>query len=199
MFIVECKSILPPYTIKDHAKTNARIISEIQKFQKNATFFENNNRYVKQKLGIALDTRIEDVVRIFVTSSTLGAAGYFNGVYMIDEAAFNAFLFRNPPLLRDIDMNVYAKQNCWEFDGKITAAKLKSFLLNPPSLKMMEKQLKRQTNTVGNMKVTRYNKVIPNRYYSIDDDSDISELQQLFNNLVENSDTFKIADSDDKY
>ncbi|MFB5375806.1 hypothetical protein ACE4XC_08115 [Enterococcus faecalis] len=162
LFIVECKSIIPPYTIKDHAKTNGKIIHEIDKFKKNAQFFEKNLNYLKQKLEISKD--IDEVIKVFVTSSTLGAAGYFNGIYMIDEAAFNAFLYRNPPVLRDLDMNIISKMSCWEFEGAITAKKLKSFLANPPSLKTMGKTLKRRQTKIGNIIVTRYSKVVPSRF-----------------------------------
>ncbi len=169
MFILECKSIIPPYTVKDHAKTNAKIISELEKFKKNASFFEKEQRYVKQKLNVSKNIEIKEIVKVFVTSSTLGAAGYFEGIYVIDEAALNAFLLRNSPLVRDSNMNVYAKQNRWDFEGEITAAKIKAFLIDPPSLKVMERHLKREEKEVDNMKITRYHKETPNQFLDLND------------------------------
>lgn len=167
MFIVECKSIIPPYTVKDHVKTNAKIINEIEKFKKNASFFEKEQFYVKQKLNVSRNIEIKEIVKVFVTSSTLGAAGYFEGIYLIDEAALNAFLLRNPPLIRDSNMNVYAKQNRWDFEGQITSAKIKAFLSDPPSLNSMERHLKRDEKELDNMKITRYRKDISNRFLDL--------------------------------
>ncbi|MHC5269733.1 hypothetical protein ACYSNO_11190 [Enterococcus sp. LJL98] len=185
MFILECKSIVPPYTVKDHAKTNAKIINEIDKFKKNAGFFEENQEYVKQKLNISNSVEITEFVRIFITSSTLGMAGYFDGMYVIDEAAFNAFLFRNPPVIRDTDMNIYAKKNRWDFEGNLTAAKIKYFLSDPPSLRFMEHYLKRREHKIDNMKITRYSKEIPSRFLNMNNlNIDHKKMEDAFKQFI---------------
>lgn len=163
LFILECKSIVPPYTVKDHAKTNGKIINEIEKFKINATYFSENIDLVLSKLDKPKDTKIKEVIKIFITSSTLGTAGLFGDVYVIDEAAFNAFINRVPPGIRDNDMNFYFNQKNWAFEGNITADKLKYFLANPPSLKMIEKTLERKWVAFNNIHILRYSKKISNR------------------------------------
>lgn len=163
LFILECKSIVPPYTVKDHAKTNGKIINEIEKFKVNAAYFSENIDLVLSKLDKSKDIKIKEIVKIFITSSTLGTAGLFGDVYVIDEAAFNAFINRTSPGIRDTDMNFYFNQKNWAFEGEITADKLKYFLKNPPSLKIIEKTLERKWMVFNNIHILRYSKKISNR------------------------------------
>ena len=179
LFIVECKSIIPPYTIKDHAKTNSKIISEIEKFRVNANYFSENIDLVLKKLNKRKSMEVKEVVKVFVTSSTLGAAGLFNDIYVIDEAAFNAFINRTPPVIRDTDMNIYFRQDNWAYDGKITAAKFKEFLKNPPSLKGMESLLVREWKAFDNFHVLRYSKNLPSKFLNLSFD-DFGDDEQLY-------------------
>ncbi|MFC3632754.1 hypothetical protein ACFOKE_02530 [Enterococcus rivorum] len=185
LFIVECKSIVPPYTIKDHAKTNSKIINEIEKFKVNADYFSENKDLVLKKLNKKKDIEIKEVVKIFVTSSTLGVAGLFNDIYVIDEAALNAFISRNPPVVRDTDMNIYFRQENWAFEGKITAAKFKEFLRNPPSLKAMEDMLVREWKTVGNLHILRYSKNMPSKFLNVSVDDIDKDEQQYWQSILE--------------
>ena len=85
----------------------------------------------------------------------------------INTVHSRTFLLRNPPLIRDSNMNVYAKQNRWDFEGQITSAKIKAFLSDPPSLNSMERHLKRDEKELDNMKITRYRKDISNRFLDL--------------------------------
>ncbi|MBO0454998.1 hypothetical protein [Candidatus Enterococcus murrayae] len=184
LFILECKSILPPYTVKDHAKTNAKIVSEIQKFKKNADFFEKQIPEIKKRLQI--ETKVNEVIKLFVTSSTLGAAGYYDGIYLIDEAALNAFLLRNPPLIRDTDMVIYMKSSHEEYEAEIDATKFKKFLANPPSIKEMKKTLKKKDRMIQNIKISGYEKVEQQRFLNmIPNDFTEQERKDFVMNMLE--------------
>lgn len=176
LFIVECKSIIPPYTIRDHVKTNHKIISEIQKFKKTAEYFSNHKDLVLQKLNLKKNKQIDEVVKIFVTSSALGFAEKVDDIFIVDEASFSAFLQRNPPLIRDMQMNIYAKSNHSAFEGKITPSKFKEFLNNPPSIKFMEKFLSRNWVELNDsISILRHRKEKPTKYISVDN-MDFEEL-----------------------
>lgn len=169
LFIIECKSIIPPYTIRDHVKTNHKIIHEIQKFKKNAEFFSTHLDLVLHKLHLRKDKKIDNIVKIFLTSSTLGFTGKVDDIYLVDEAAFSAFLLRNPPLIRDTDMNIHDRIEHSAYKGEINASKFREFLNEPPSIRFMELFLNRDWNDMNeNVSILRYRKEMPTKYINID-------------------------------
>lgn len=74
--------------MKEHAEQLCMIYGYLKKFERNIDYFIRNSHLFTSKLGIE---RVRDFKKIFITSTMLGGADNYNGIYIVDEASFSAF------------------------------------------------------------------------------------------------------------
>ncbi|MBC1458570.1 nuclease-related domain-containing protein [Listeria newyorkensis] len=184
LFMLELKSLNQPYTYKDHARTNSKIIKAINQVKRNAKFFEDNLDIVRDKLGKASDYSINSIQKIVVTSSTLGEAGLYDDVFVVDESAFTAFLLRNEPsisLKYGGVIESFSSSEYSYYEGEVTAKKLIQFLQEVPSVRLMRGQLKIESDNSGDIEYIRQKKVISDFLNA--SHLDISEIRKVYHKI----------------
>ena len=143
VYLVECKTLPYPYTVKEHAEQLCMIYGYLKKFERNIDYFMRNSQLFTSKLGIE---RVRDFKKIFITSTMLGKADNYNGIYIVDEASFSAFLRRYPPVAWDFcsGRNIFTKDIPY-YNGEITNSKMYQFLKRPAPIDAMEERIRKVT------------------------------------------------------
>lgn len=167
VYFVECKTLPYPYTVKEHAEQLCMIYGYLKKFERNIDYFIRNSQLFTSKLGIE---RVRGFRKIFITSTMLGEADNYNGIYIVDEASFSAFLHRCPPVVWDFcsGKKIFTKDIPF-YNGEITNSKMSQFLKRPAPIDVMKESIRRVTTNHSLCTISQFSYKNQLEYISVDD------------------------------
>ena len=167
VYLVECKTLPYPYTVKEHAEQLCMIHGYLKKFERNIDYFIRNSQLFISKLGIE---RVRDFKKIFITSTMLGAPDNYNDIYIVDESSFSAFLRRYPPVIWDFcsGRNIFTKDISY-YTGEITNSKMYQFLKQPAPIDAMKEKIKKVTINHSSFTISQYSLENQSEFISVED------------------------------
>jgi hypothetical protein len=167
VYLVECKTLPYPYTVKEHAEQLCMIYGYLKKFERNIDYFIRNSQLFISKLGIE---RVRDFKKIFITSTMLGAPDSYNDIYIVDESSFSAFLRRYPPVIWDFcsGRNIFTKDISY-YTGEITNSKMYQFLKQPAPIDAMKEKIKKVTINYRSFTISQYSLENQSEFISVED------------------------------
>lgn len=167
VYFVECKTLPYPYTVKEHAEQLCMIYGYLKKFERNIDYFIRNSHLFTSKLGIE---RVHNFKKIFITSTMLGGADNYNGIYIVDEASFSAFLRRYSPVAWDFcsGKKIFTKDIPY-YNGEITNSKMNQFLKRPAPIDVMKESIRKVTINHSLCTISQYSFENQLEYISVDD------------------------------
>lgn len=167
VYFVECKTLPYPYTVKEHAEQLCMIYGYLKKFERNIDYFIRNSQLFTSKLGVE---GVRDFRKIFITSTMLGEADNYNGIYIVDEASFSAFLRRCPPVVWDFcsGKKIFTKDIPF-YNGEITNSKMSQFLKRPAPIDVMKESIRRVTTNHSLCTISQFSYKNQLEYISVDD------------------------------
>lgn len=167
VYFVECKTLPYPYTVKEHAEQLCMIYGYLKKFERNIDYFIRNSHLFTSKLGIE---RVRDFKKIFITSTMLGEADNYNGIYIVDEASFSAFLRRYSPVAWDFcsGKKIFTKDIPY-YNGEVTNSKMNQFLKRPAPIDVMKESIRKVTINHSLCTISQYSFENQLEYISVDD------------------------------
>ncbi|WP_321388240.1 NERD domain-containing protein [uncultured Enterococcus sp.] len=181
LFIFECKAFNQPYTIREHAKVNKKIYESVKQINRNVKRLTENREIIDQRFNIDSKKVLRNINKIVLTSSCIGHSEKVEGVYIIDEAMLNAFLYRNPPQYtiysRQQEDKSYPINKSEIYMGDITVQKLVTFFETTPSLQAIKAMInKREGDTFPNVVYSRFQKDFYSKYTFTNNEDSFKEL-----------------------
>lgn len=162
LFFVECKAHVQPYTVRQHTNHLFKLYQETNQINRIADFFTSNLSIVIEQLKLDKTFVPQNVHKILLTTSMIGAPLFVNGVYIIDESAFTMFINRTPPEVKYIDGSNFTKFYTREFDvynGDITSNNIIDFLKNPPQIKSTKEFFKQNIQDSGLFEIVKHTQI----------------------------------------
>lgn len=129
---IECKAFIQPSKLDKFYDLQYKLYESVEQLDRIVNFYMNDLKYVKNELGINMETRIEKILKIVVTTSMIGKALQIADTHIIDESSFTRFLRRQPCGIKgNKESIVFYDSN---YDGEITMQKLLGFLQKNPQI-----------------------------------------------------------------
>jgi hypothetical protein len=186
LFLVECKAHVQPFTTKQHSNHLHKLHKDAIQLNRIADFFEENINIVNEQLNLSNDFKPKKVHRIVLTTSMIGAALQFKGVYIIDESSFTMFITRQRPSFKHYEkgrkLEVPNQQYENIYEGDVTAEKLMKFLNSPPQIELVRELFARKEIKLDGLNISRHMKVNNTLHVGIGTkDMKLDNLNKFFN------------------